>query len=320
MKVLVTGAAGFIGSHTSERLLAAGHQVTGYDCFDATLYSEAAKRRNIDDVVAGDTRGSYRLVEADIGDASVLRSTAEGHDVICHLAALAGVRPSLEQPARYVRTNVEGTTNVFEAARSVGIDRIVMASSSSVYGARDGGSAFSETDSCIECLSPYGASKRATELMGMTFSHLYGLGITALRYFTVYGPRQRPDMAINKFIDAAVTGVPVPLYGDGSSRRDYTYVDDIVSGTVAAIDAVAAGEFSIYNLGGTQTTGLAELIDIIEDVTGRTVPVDRLPDQPGDVPITHADIAQAAARLGYAPTTDVRTGITKYWQWIQQRT
>lgn len=318
MKVLVTGAAGFIGSHTCDRLVSSGHQVVGYDSFDDYLYSAELKRVNAVDLQASLDPSSFSLTEANICDPDALRAALEGVDVVCHLAALAGVRPSLAQPARYIRTNLEGTTILFEACRAAGVDRIVFASSSSVYGARPGTNAFTEDDPCVRCASPYGASKRAGELLCSTFSGLYGLGISALRFFTVHGPRQRPDMAIHKFVRAAVTGVPVPLYGDGSSRRDYTFIDDIVTGTVGAIESVEPGAFNIYNLGGTQTTSLAELVEIIERVTGHTIPVDRQPDQPGDVPVTHANIDRARAAFGYQPTTDVATGVAHFWDWFQK--
>ncbi len=318
MKVLLTGAAGFIGSHTCEQLVAQGHQVVGYDSFDDYLYPAADKRRNVAELTECLNPADFSLIEANICDPEALRSALEGVDVVCHLAALAGVRPSLAEPAKYVRTNLEGTTILFEACREIGVNRIALASSSSVYGSRDGVQAFHEDDSCLRCASPYGATKRAGELLSQTFSDLYGLGISALRYFTVYGPRQRPDMAIHKFIRAAMTGEPVPFYGDGSSRRDYTYIDDIVSGTVGAIENVKAGSFNIYNLGGTETTSLAELVSLIERVIGRPIPFDRQGDQPGDVPHTYANIDRAHAAFGYQPTTRVEAGIERFWQWFQE--
>jgi len=318
MKIVVTGAAGFIGSHTCERLAKQGHDVIGFDSFDNYLYDSGLKRQNALEIQKSLSEHSFSLTEANILDTAALETVLQDADVVCHLAALAGVRPSLVDPARYVRTNVEGTVLLLEACRNADVDRVVLASSSSVYGARDTSGAFAEDDPCLECASPYGATKRAGELMSKTFSDVYGLGISALRFFTVYGPRQRPDMAIHKFVRAAVTGEPVPLYGDGTSRRDYTYVDDIVTGTVGAIEGVQPGAFEIYNLGGAQTTSLAELIDIVEGVTGLTVPVDRQPDQLGDVPNTYANITRAKAAFGYNPATDVRTGLARFWSWYQQ--
>jgi len=317
MKVVVTGAAGFIGSHTCERLVADGHSVVGVDSFDDYLYPAAPKRRNAADVVAALPPQSFRMVEADICDADAMRAVLDGADVLCHLAALAGVRPSLAQPQKYIRANLQGTVSVYEACRDTGVDRVAFASSSSVYGKRAAGQAFREDDPCLEPASPYGATKRAGELLSSTYRDLYGLGITALRFFTVYGPRQRPDMMIHKLLRAAHSGQAVPLFGDGSSARDYTFVDDIVSGTVAACLRVTPGAFEIVNLGGHETTKLSELVAIVERITGRSVTLDRQPDQPGDVPITFADVSRAKALLDYAPTTSVETGVARYWEWFK---
>jgi UDP-glucuronate 4-epimerase len=321
MKVLVTGAAGFIGSHTCERLVARGHTVLGVDSFDDYLYPAGPKRRNAEDLADRLDGTAFSLVQADICDFDAI-SGAMGDalsdcDLLCHLAALAGVRPSLADPVRYVNTNLSGTVQLLEACRTAGVDRVVFASSSSVYGKRADDGGFREDDPCLTPASPYGATKRAGELLCSTYRDLYGLGISALRYFTVYGPRQRPDMAIHKFVRAAATGDTVPLYGDGSSSRDYTYIDDIVAGTVAACERVAPGAFEIYNLGGTEVTSLGELVAIVEDVTGRSLDVDRQPDQPGDVPTTHANIDRARADLDYAPATDVRTGVARFWEWFK---
>ncbi len=313
MHVVVTGAAGFIGSHTCERLLARGHTVTGLDSFDDYLYPSEVKRAN-----ARELRG-VRLVEGDICDATAVAAViTRDVDVVCHLAALAGVRPSLAQPLRYLRTNIEGTGVIVERMRELGLRRLVFASSSSVYGARpESADGFREDDPCLRPASPYAATKRMNELQLTTYADLFGLGVLALRYFTVYGPRQRPDMAIHKFTRAIARGEPITLFGDGSSRRDYTYIDDIVTGTVAAIERVAPGRFDIVNLGGTATTSLADLVSILERTVGKRAVIDRQPDQPGDVPLTFANIDKARALLDYAPSTRVEDGVARFWAWLR---
>jgi UDP-glucuronate 4-epimerase len=316
MHILVTGAAGFIGSHTCERLVARGHRVTGLDSFDGYLYTAELKRSNARALTG------VHLVEGDICDAAVVaRALTDDVDVVCHLAALAGVRPSLAQPLRYVRTNIEGTTVIVERMRALGLKRLVFASSSSVYGAKQGTevAAFREDDPCLTPASPYAATKRMGELLLSTYRDLFGLGTIALRFFTVYGPRQRPDMAIAKFVDAIRHDRAITLFGDGSSRRDYTYIDDIVTGTVAAIERVQAGQYELVNLGGTKTISLAELVATIEHIVGKKAVIERQPDQPGDVPITYANIDRARALLGYEPTTRPDEGIARYWQWLQGR-
>ena len=311
MRIVVTGAAGFIGSHTCERLVARGHDVVGIDSFDDYLYPAEIKRRN-----ASVVRG---IVEANICDREAIRQVITGEvDVVCHLAALAGVRPSLAEPLRYLRTNIEGTGVVVERMREVGVKRLVFASSSSVYGARHELAAFREDDPCLTPASPYAATKRMNELQLSAYRDLFGIGVFALRFFTVYGPRQRPDMAIAKFTQAIARGEAITLFGDGSSRRDYTFIDDIVSGTVAAIEAIEPGAYEIYNLGGTQTISLAELVALIERVVGREAIIDRRPDQPGDVPITFANIDRARAAFGYQPTTTPDIGIQRYWDWLKR--
>ena len=325
MHVVVTGAAGFIGSSTCEALVARGHQVTGVDSFDDYLYPAAIKRRTAAHLAGTLPSGSYRLVEADIADpaAMVQLCGAPDVDVVCHLAALAGVRPSIAEPLRYIEANLLGSTAILEAMRRSGRDRLVFASSSSVYGARGAGtdltqvSAFREDDPCLEPASPYAATKRAGELLCSTYRDLFGIGISSLRFFTVYGPRQRPDMAIHRFTRAIMAGQPITVYGDGSSRRDYTFIADIVAGVLAACERIQPGTYRIYNLGGTRTTSLADLISIIERVVGKSAVVDRQPDQPGDVPITFADVTRAARELGYAPTTDLEDGVRAFWTWLQ---
>jgi UDP-glucuronate 4-epimerase len=319
MHVVVTGAAGFIGSHTCERLVAAGHRVTGLDSFDGYLYPAEVKRGNAAELAA---LPKFRLIEGDICDPAVVASAITDQvDVVCHLAALAGVRPSLAQPLRYLRTNIEGTGVIVERMRALGLRRLVFASSSSVYGAKRGAdvAAFREDDPCLTPASPYAATKRMNELQLSTYRDLFGLGVLALRFFTVYGPRQRPDMAIAKFITAIARGAPITVFGDGSSRRDYTFVDDVVAGVVAAVERVAPGAYEIYNLGGTHTISLAELVAICERTVGKPAIVERQPEQPGDVPITYANVDRARAALGYAPTTRPDAGIPAFWQWAQRR-
>jgi UDP-glucuronate 4-epimerase len=315
MKVLVTGIAGFIGSHLGRRLLDEGHEVTGLDSFDSYLYGAAPKERN---AAALGTHPRLRLVRGDIGDGRLLRELAEGVDVVAHLAALAGVRPSIADPPRYARTNVEGTLNVLEACRAAGVQRLVFASSSSVYGARpDATGAFVESDPCLRPASPYAATKRAGELLCATYRDLFGIGSALLRFFTVYGPRQRPDMAIHAFTRRIAAGETVTLFGDGSSARDYTFIDDIVEGTYAACRAVRAGQCTAYNLGGSRTTTLWRMVELIAAALGQPVRVKFLPDQPGDVPRTFADVARAARDLGYAPQVPIEEGIRRFVAWYQ---
>jgi UDP-glucuronate 4-epimerase len=316
MHVVVTGAAGFIGSHACERLVARGHDVVGIDSFDSYLYGADVKRRNAEALAR---LPRFRLVEADICDRAAIAAAIDGRvDVVCHLAALAGVRPSLVDPLRYIRTNIEGTGVIIERMRALGLQRLVFASSSSVYGAKPGSdvAAFREDDPCLTPASPYAATKRMNELQLSAYRDLFGLGVFALRFFTVYGPRQRPDMAIAKFTAAIARGEPITLFGDGSSQRDYTFIDDIVSGTVAAIERVEPGQYELYNLGGTQTISLRELVETIERIIGKRATIDWQPNQPGDVPITYANIDRARAALGYAPTTRPEVGIGRYWEWL----
>ncbi|HEX2685589.1 MAG TPA: NAD-dependent epimerase/dehydratase family protein [Kofleriaceae bacterium] len=321
MHVVVTGAAGFIGSHTCERLVAAGHRVTGIDAFDSYLYPAEVKRGNAAEL-ARLPSDQFRLVTADICDAGAMADAiGPDVDVVCHLAALAGVRPSLDEPLRYLRTNIDGTGVILERMRALGLRRLVFASSSSVYGIRPGVEtevvAFREDDPCLQPASPYAATKRMNELQLSTYRDLFGIGVFALRFFTVYGPRQRPDMAIAKFVSAVARGAPITLFGDGSSRRDYTFIDDIVSGVVAAIERIEPGRYELYNLGGTQTLALADLVATIERVVGKPAIIERRPLQPGDVPVTYANVDRARLALGYAPTTPPEIGIARYWEWLR---
>lgn len=311
--VLVTGAAGFIGSHLTERLVARGQRVIGLDNFD-DFYDVALKRGNLRRVNAC---SEFRLVEGDIRDSLLVRRLLEEESVgsIVHLAARAGVRPSIEQPDLYADVNVRGTTTIFEAARRAGVRRVVYASSSSVYGGNTK-VPFHESDPVEHPVSPYAATKRACELLASTYHHLYGLDLIGLRFFTVYGPRQRPEMAIHLFTRAIDEGRPVPMFGDGSTRRDYTYIDDIIDGLVAALDRGRGCR--LYNLGESATTTLAELIELIGEALGKRPQLDRRPLQAGDVPITYADVSSAKADLGYDPRVPVREGVRRFVAWYRE--
>ena len=319
VKVLLTGVAGFIGSHLAARLGARGDAIVGLDNFDETLYPAALHQRNL--ALVADR---VEFHEGDFVDAALVeRLFAPGgqsarFDVVVHLGALAGVRPSLQQPKRYQRVNVEGTLNLLEACRVHGVKRFVFASSSSVYGAHNE-VPFREKDPAVRPASPYAASKRAGELFCSTYSDLYGIATTALRFFTVYGPRQRPEMAIHKFARLIADGKPLPFFGDGSSARDYTFIDDIIDGVVASIDRCDGGVHRVYNLGGSRTTTLQRLVELLEESVGKKAILDRQPDQPGDVPITYADVTHAAAELGYAPKVPIEDGIARFCAWLKEQ-
>lgn len=311
-KVLVTGAAGFIGSTLCEALTQRGDTVIGLDNFQP-FYDPAIKRANLR---ALSTRPNFTFVEGDIRDERLLASLFAEHrfDAVIHLAAMAGVRPSIQDPMLYTDINLTGSMRLFEAMRAHGCKRMMFGSSSSVYG----GSTevpFREDQIADRPVSPYAATKRAGEVLAHAYHHLFGFTIACLRFFTVYGPRQRPEMAIHQFTRLIDQGKPVPFFGDGSSRRDYTYVDDIVDGIVRALDR--AKGFAIYNLGGHKTTSLKELVELIESRLGKAAVLNRLPDQPGDVPITYADITRANADLGYAPRTPIEDGVTKFVAWYR---
>lgn len=309
-RILVTGGAGFIGSSLTEVLLARGDEVTVLDNFN-DFYDPAIKRKNAESL-----KGA-RIVEGDFRDAELVeRLFDDGNfDVVVHLAAMAGVRPSLLDPLHYEDVNVRGTLILMEAIRKRGGIRYVFASSSSVYGSNKD-VPFQEHADIHHPVSPYAATKRSGELMAYTFHHLYGTPTTCLRFFTVYGPRQRPEMAIHKFVRMTMAGEPVPFFGDGSTRRDYTYIDDIVDGVVRSIDRCEG--YEIYNLGESQTTSLQELVDEIGKVCGREVILNRLPMQPGDVEITYADITKAREKLGYAPKTLISEGLQHFFAWYQE--
>ncbi len=308
--ILITGAAGFIGSHLAESLVADGRRVVGLDNFDP-FYDRRLKQHNLTRL--NDTP-QFTLVEGDIRDQDGLATLFTDHQVreVIHLAALAGVRPSIAEPYRYQDVNVAGTSALLECARDHGVENFVFASSSSVYGNNDK-VPFAEVDRVDHPISPYAATKKAGELICHTYHHLYQLPITCLRFFTVYGPRQRPDLAIAKFTRLIDRGEAIPFFGDGTSRRDYTYIDDIVTGVRAALAKRAP--YAIYNLGESETTTLVELVAAIESALGKSAVLDRQPSQPGDVSVTYADIALARAEIGYAPTTPIRDGIPRYVAW-----
>ncbi|HZB44619.1 MAG TPA: GDP-mannose 4,6-dehydratase [Pyrinomonadaceae bacterium] len=313
-EILVTGGAGFIGSHLVERLLGEGRwRVTVVDDFN-DFYDPSIKRAN---VRPHEGREDFRLVEADIRDRAALGRVFDGgrFDVIVHLAARAGVRPSLAEPVLYTETNIGGTVNLLELARAHGVRQFVFGSSSSVYGENEK-VPFAEDDPVFNPISPYAATKAAGELLCHTYSHLHGLRCVCLRFFTVYGARQRPDLAIHKFARLISEGKPIPVFGDGTTRRDYTYVDDIIAGVRAAVDYEASG-YEVVNLGESRTVSLSELIALLEKELGREAVIDRQPAQPGDVPRTFADITKARRLLGYSPQTQIEDGIRKFVEWFK---
>ena len=313
MRTFVTGGAGFIGSTLVDRLLADGGEVVALDNFDP-FYPEAAKRANL---ASASRHPRFRLVEADIRDREAVgRIMADVRpDAIAHLAAKAGVRLSIEAPALYVDVNVQGTTHLLESAcRLDPLPRFVYASSSSVYGDRTD-APFRETDPVDHPISPYAATKKACELLAHTFHHLHGLPVTGLRFFTAFGPRNRPDLAIAKFARLIDRGEPVPMFGDGSTRRDYTYVEDIADGIVRALDRCRSHH--LYNLGHSSPVELRTMIATIGEALGKTPILRRLPEQPGDVRQTYADISRAEAELGYAPSTPFAEGIARFVAWYR---
>jgi len=311
--VLITGGAGFIGSHLGQRLLAAGDRVRVLDNLDA-FYDVALKRRNLAELAAaGGDR--FEFLEGDIRDADACRRAVAGADTVVHLAALAGVRPSIQDPVRYMDVNVTGTQVLLQQIEARAT-RFVFGSSSSVYGGNTK-VPFAEADPVDRPVSPYAASKKAGEVQCFTWHHLHGNRVTCLRFFTVYGPRQRPEMAIHQFARHITDGTELPFFGDGSSRRDYTYVDDIVQGIEAAMRCERP--YAIYNLGGAATTSLAEMVHQLERALGKPAKKKQLPDQPGDVPITFADVSLAEQELGYRCTTPLAEGIQKFCRWYLEQ-
>jgi UDP-glucuronate 4-epimerase len=313
MKILVTGAAGFIGSHLTESLLANNHQVVGLDNFD-DYYDRAIKERNLKAALA---HSHFSLVRGDILDTGLFDGALAGHpfDVVVHLAAKAGVRPSIKDPLRYFKTNVEGTLNILEFCKNNSIPKLVFASSSSVYGNNEK-VPFAETDNVDNPISPYAASKKAGELLCYNYHHLYGVHVYALRFFTAYGPRQRPDMAIHKFTKLISEGKPIQLYGDGDLRRDFTYIDDIIQGVMNSINRVSG--FEVINLGESKTIRVAELVGLIETYLGKRAIVELRPIPPGDVKETFADISKARRLIHYAPSVGIESGIQRFLKWYNE--
>jgi UDP-glucuronate 4-epimerase len=312
MKILVTGGAGFIGSHLVERLIAEGQQVAILDDFN-DFYDPQIKQNNI--AAFADRIAVHR---ADLRDARAVHNVfhQERFDIVVHLAARAGVRPSINHPQLYYDTNVMGTLHLLEAARRSGLERFIFASSSSVYGVSTS-VPFSEDLHLTQTISPYAATKIAGEFLCSTYSHLYKMRIVALRFFTVYGARQRPDLAIHKFTRRIWNGQPIDQFGDGTTRRDYTYIDDVIQGLMASL-SYDGPMFDIFNLGESETIQLKDLIAAIEDALGRKAQVNRLPEQPGDVPMTCADISKARRLLGYQPSTPLRLGLPRFVEWFHQ--
>jgi UDP-glucuronate 4-epimerase len=314
MRFLVTGGAGFIGSHLSERLIQDGHEVVNLDNFN-DYYDPQIKRGNVRNALG---HAGYRLIEGEILDPDLIERIFAEHrfDAVVHLAARAGVRPSIRQPMLYQQVNVEGTMRLLEAAVRHHVPKFVMASSSSVYG-NNTKVPFSEDDPVDRPVSPYAATKKACELIGYTYHHLYGIAVTALRFFTVYGPRQRPDMAIHQFTRRIHDGEPISVFGDGTSRRDYTYITDIIDGLVAAIENCRG--YHVYNLGESATIELRPLIALIESALDKKAEINWMPEQPGDVRVTFADITRAKEELGYNPRFPVEAGIRRFVDWFQNQ-
>ncbi|MDM0551471.1 GDP-mannose 4,6-dehydratase [Clostridium perfringens] len=319
--ILVTGGAGFIGSHLSERLLKEGNKVLVIDSFN-NYYDPEIKRNNVEEVKKTCIENNiplnnYKVFEGDIRDNEFLKEVFSNKiDSIMHLAAMAGVRPSIEDPSLYYDVNITGTVNLLERCRETGVKQFVFASSSSVYGNNEK-VPFAESDRVDNPISPYAATKKSGELLCHTYHHLFNMNISCLRFFTVYGPRQRPDLAINKFTSLILEDKEIPFYGDGSTSRDYTYVEDIVDGIVRSINYINTDEkiFEIFNIGGDKTVSLIEMVETIEEVLGKKAKLNRLPMQPGDVNRTCADIKYSSETIGYNPKTNFKEGIKKFIDW-----
>ncbi len=310
MNIIITGAVGFIGSHIVEKLLFIGHKVYGVDNFDP-FYDRRIKEKNMESFI---NNPNFRFYEIDINDFKSLKQIffENRFDIVIHLAAKAGVRPSIEDPIGYYKTNVLGTLNVLEAMKEGGCKKMIFASSSSVYGNNEK-IPFSEDDRVDNPISPYAASKKAGELLCHTYHHLYGFDIFCLRFFTVYGPRQRPDLAIHKFTKLIINGKPIPFYGDGSSERDYTYIDDIVDGVICAIDKLKG--YEIFNIGESRTISLIKMVQTLEKVIGKKAVLNKIPFPKGDVKKTYADITKARSKLGYNPKYSFEEGIKEFIDW-----
>ena len=313
MRILVTGGAGFIGSHLVENLLAAGHDVAILDDFN-DFYDPQIKRENVSAVSK-----DIAIHHVDLRDSTAVRNVfhREKFEAIAHLAARAGIRPSIQHSQLYYDTNVTGTLHLLDAARVTGVERFIFASSSSVYGISKT-VPFSEDQHLTQTLSPYAATKIAGEFLCSTYSHLYQMKVVALRYFTVYGPRQRPDLAIHQFTRRIYAGQPIDQFGNGTTRRDYTYIDDIIQGTMAALK-YDGPRFDIFNLGESDTIRLKDLIAAIENAIGKKAKINRLPEQPGDMPLTCADISKARKLLGYNPATRLSDGLPQFIDWFLKR-
>jgi UDP-glucuronate 4-epimerase len=314
MHILVTGGAGFIGSQLVDRLLSEGHRVTVIDNLDP-FYDPGMKHRNMAGAIL---HPNFRWLERDIRDADCAADVDGPVDTIVHIAAKAGVRPSIEDPAGYYETNVKGTLHLLEFAKEKGVEQFVFASSSSVYGVNPK-VPWAETDEGLLPISPYASTKLAGEGLGHVYSSLYGIRFIGLRFFTVYGPRQRPDLAIHKFALKILAGEPIPFFGDGSTRRDYTFVQDIVAGIRAAMDYRNTA-FEVLNLGNNRTVSLSEMVQSLELVLGKEAVFNQKPEQPGDVPQTWADISKAEELLSYCPSTSFDEGILEFATWIKDKT
>ncbi|MBZ5545401.1 MAG: GDP-mannose 4,6-dehydratase [Acidobacteriia bacterium] len=312
-KALITGGAGFIGSHLAETMLREGHAISIVDNLDP-FYAPSLKRANLIEI--GKT-AKFTMYEVDIRDRAALDAVfkREHPDVVVHLAAKAGVRPSIQQPEQYEQTNVAGTLNLLDMARRYGVGKFVFGSSSSIYGATTH-APFTEDQVEMKPVSPYAATKLAGELLCYTYSHLYHLPVVSLRFFTVYGPRQRPDLAICKFAGLINTGRVIPVFGDGRSSRDYTYVDDIVRGILAA--TALETDYDVFNLGNSHPISLLDLIQLLEKTVGKSANVNCFPPQAGDVPLTWADISKARRLLNYEPRTQLDEGLRRFWEWYQE--
>jgi UDP-glucuronate 4-epimerase len=312
MATLVTGCAGFIGSHVVDRLLLMGKNVVGIDNFDP-FYDQSIKMKNMEHNLEDKNFTFYR---ADIREKSEMEKILKTDDIdtIIHLAARAGVRPSIQDPLLYQDVNVRGTMNLLELSKEYNIKNFVFGSSSSVYGINEK-IPFGEDDPVDKAISPYAATKKACETFCYTYHHLYGIPITSLRFFTVYGPRQRPEMAIHKFTRSINEGKVIEMYGDGKSRRDYTYISDIVNGIIAAADKKLG--YEIINLGNSNVVELRYLIQLIEENLGKSAIIKKMPDQPGDVPVTFADISKAQKLLGYEPGVRIEEGIENFIHWYK---
>ncbi len=312
MKILITGAAGFIGSHTCESLIKNGNSIIGVDNFDS-FYSYKLKKLNLEQL---NQNSNFRFYKADIRDDKALNQIFSSNqiDVVIHLAAKAGVRPSIESISEYYDVNINGTISLLESMRKNGIKKMVFASSSSIYG-NNQKVPFSEDDRVDNPISPYASTKKSGELLCHVYSHLYNFDITCLRFFTVYGPRQRPDLAIHKFTKLIQENKPIPFYGDGSSSRDYTYIEDIVNGISCALNHLEG--YKIYNLGESKVITLKKLVEVIETILGKKAVLNQLPMQQGDVSRTFADISKARAEIGYNPAYDFETGMKKFVDWYK---